>query len=90
MLYPIKLENTLTKDNRIWFEDDGTTWWGKNEDNLQSAEGIELSSGYKVPGKIYVKDLSNAFNLGVSVGISIGKLKEKLSDLSYELNGDDF
>jgi len=90
MLYPLKLQDSTVGKNLIWFDEDGLSWWGEDENNLQSAEGVELSSGYKIPKHIYITDLSNAFKLGLEVGLRINRLSEKISALKDELNGDQF
>lgn len=66
-LYVLELQNITNKDKKIFFDEEGNAYYGKNEDDLIFAEGLEISSGYKIPPHIYVKDLSNAFLLGMKV-----------------------
>lgn len=81
MLYKLPLQDSTTK-GFIFFEEDGTAWYGENEVNLQSAEGLEVSSGYKIPRHIYITDLSNAFKLGLAAGESIQRMASKIEKLS--------
>ena len=58
----------MNKGRKLWFDSEtGDVWYGKDEDNLVSAEGVELSSGYKTPGHLYVADMRKAFLLGMKV-----------------------
>lgn len=67
-LYALELENAMNKDNKIFFDDSGCALYGEDKKNIVFAEGLELSSGYKIPPCLYVKDLENAFRLGMRVG----------------------